>query len=552
MKRTYEKKSAQPVASVKTTTLNLQTRGFALSQPELDEGVLSQPRNTSSENLLEKLISTSKPKSALPIQRKSQNRLKEARMPIQAKLNIGEPNDKYEKEADDTASKVVQQINSPTQDKPVQRQESMEEENEELQMKPISSIQRDDSMEEEELQMKSLVQRRENLGGGEAPTDLESSIQSARGGGQSLDAGLQTKMGQALRADFSGVKVHTGSQSDQLNQSIQAKAFTTGQDVFFRQGAYNPSSKEGQELIAHELTHVVQQSTTGVIRRDDEVKVKALKDLGANYNVFLMEVDGEKCVMKFQGQKSCQEEIMLGLMGKIIGLEYTEPKLVKPGEGDHQLYVDTIKTTFKIDPTASNGSWLMIMPMEKFHENQVCLSEVGFEKYGMAYAFDLFTYGRDKWNDDMLSNLFVSDTGNFIMLDTNTKLNGTQKMSDEGTARMKERLSRVTRKKYFEFAMKSAGKAADDITKSQRKELKGAFLKGIVKGMEEILKHSDEIIELQAETSKRTKELTGKDSPSGFISDLDMNNHLENLSKVLKSKSSISSEGRVYKFVTKF
>ena len=190
---------------------------------------------------------------------------------IQAKLNIGEPNDKYEQEADDTASKVVQQINSPTQDKSVQKQESMEEEDE-LQMKPISSIQREESMEEEdELQMKSLVQKRENLNGGEASTDLESSIQSARGGGQALDTGLQTKMGQAMGADFSSVKVHTDSQSDQLNKSIQAKAFTTGQDVFFRQGAYEPSSRGGQELIAHELTHVVQQNGGAVQRMSPQI-----------------------------------------------------------------------------------------------------------------------------------------------------------------------------------------------------------------------------------------------------------------------------------------
>lgn len=61
-------------------------------------------------------------------------------------------------------------------------------------------------------------------------------------------------------ADFSGVKVHTDAQADQLNRSVQARAFTTGQDVFFRQGEYNPASRGGQELIAHELTHVVQQN----------------------------------------------------------------------------------------------------------------------------------------------------------------------------------------------------------------------------------------------------------------------------------------------------
>jgi hypothetical protein len=222
-----------------------------------------------------------------PVQRKFENHLRAKnaqKMALQPKLAIGEPNDKYEQEADATASKVVQQINSPMQDQSVQKQESIEEEEElqmkpissiqreameeeeELQMKPISSIQREAMEEEEELQMKPLVQRRENLGGGEASTDLESSIQSARGSGQSLDANLQRSMGQAMGADFSGVKVHTDSQSDQLNKSIQAKAFTTGQDVFFRQGAYEPSSQGGQELIAHELTHVVQQNGGAVQR----------------------------------------------------------------------------------------------------------------------------------------------------------------------------------------------------------------------------------------------------------------------------------------------
>ena len=265
MSRTYdhEKKPSQSTTSVQPTASFLQTRGFAPIQTDLDENATFRPSGYT-ENFLEKLINQRNTASSdMPVQRKPHSRLKaiaSQHMAIQAKLNIGEPNDKYEQEADATASKVVQQINSPTQNQSVQKQESMEEE-EELQMKPISSIQREAAMEEEEeLQMKSLVQRRENLGGGEASTDLESSIQSARGGGQSLDTGLQTKMGQAMGADFSGVKIHTDSQSNQLNKSIQAKAFTTGQDVFFSQGAYNPSSQGGQELIAHELTHVVQQN----------------------------------------------------------------------------------------------------------------------------------------------------------------------------------------------------------------------------------------------------------------------------------------------------
>ncbi|WP_427161535.1 eCIS core domain-containing protein [Aliinostoc sp. HNIBRCY26] len=147
--------------------------------------------------------------------------------PVQAKLAIGAPGDKYEQEADRTAKLVVQRINAP-------------------------AIARSTS--------EPSIQRRGGLEGGEASTDLESAITSARSRGQPLDAGLQAKMSTAMGADFSGVRVHTDAQSDQLNRSIQAKAFTTGQDVFFRQGEYQPGSRGGQELIAHELTHVVQQS----------------------------------------------------------------------------------------------------------------------------------------------------------------------------------------------------------------------------------------------------------------------------------------------------
>ena len=64
----------------------------------------------------------------------------------------------------------------------------------------------------------------------------------------------------AFDANFSGVKVHTDGESDQLNKSLNSRAFATGQDIFFSQGAYNPGSRDGQELLAHELTHIVQQN----------------------------------------------------------------------------------------------------------------------------------------------------------------------------------------------------------------------------------------------------------------------------------------------------
>ncbi len=84
-------------------------------------------------------------------------------------------------------------------------------------------------------------------------------INSARSGGRPLDSAMQQQMGARLGYDFSHVNVHSDGESDELSQQLHARAFTTGQDVFFRQGAYDPGSSSGQELLAHELSHVVQQ-----------------------------------------------------------------------------------------------------------------------------------------------------------------------------------------------------------------------------------------------------------------------------------------------------
>lgn len=98
----------------------------------------------------------------------------------------------------------------------------------------------------------------------EAGADVETAIQSARGNGRPLDGSARIQMESAFGTDFSAVRVHTGTQSDTLNQALSARAFTAGQDIFFRDGEYNPGNSNGRELLAHELTHVVQQ--TGAVQ----------------------------------------------------------------------------------------------------------------------------------------------------------------------------------------------------------------------------------------------------------------------------------------------
>lgn len=110
----------------------------------------------------------------------------------------------------------------------------------------------------------SAVQRflaqRNAQGAADVDEETAAAINQQRGSGQTLDDNMAVRAGQAMGHDFSNVTVHTDSEADQLSQALGARAFTTGSDIFFKEGTYNPASSDGQHLIAHELTHVVQQS----------------------------------------------------------------------------------------------------------------------------------------------------------------------------------------------------------------------------------------------------------------------------------------------------
>ncbi len=96
--------------------------------------------------------------------------------------------------------------------------------------------------------------------GGPLDRSVASDIDRARGGGDTLPVGLRSSWSEATGADLTGVRVHRGAEAHRLNQAVGARAFTVGSDIFFSDGAYDPSSGDGQELIAHEVTHVVQQA----------------------------------------------------------------------------------------------------------------------------------------------------------------------------------------------------------------------------------------------------------------------------------------------------
>ena len=100
--------------------------------------------------------------------------------------------------------------------------------------------------------------------GGAVGDDFEAGLR--RSSGRPLDDPVRRSMEQSFGADLSGVRVHTGPTSKALNESISAKAFTVGSDVHFRDGMPDTSSSSGQHLLAHELTHTLQQGGGGAHR----------------------------------------------------------------------------------------------------------------------------------------------------------------------------------------------------------------------------------------------------------------------------------------------
>lgn len=163
---------------------------------------------------------------------------------LQPKLEVGRADDPLELEADRTAAIVMQRLaegissHLDGDDRPVRR-----------------AVQPDgggDSI---------------SAAGGAIDPATERAISAS--GGTALDPMARSSMESAFGADFSAVRIHTGSKADNLNERLGARAFTTGSDVFVRSGDYSPQTAEGQRLLAHELTHVVQQGGVRRTRRTE-------------------------------------------------------------------------------------------------------------------------------------------------------------------------------------------------------------------------------------------------------------------------------------------
>ena len=190
---------------------------------------------------------------------------RQRRLTIQAKLAVGAADDQYEREADRVAAQVMQRSESAAPQ--VQRQPSAEKDDEEkmIRAKPLAAaitplVQRQEMAKKEDEEEETPIQRRGIGTVTSAEPGVERGIEQARAGGQPLPDELRARMEQAFGADFSRVRVHADGEADRLNRALESRAFITGHDLFFKRGEYNSGSPEGQKLIAHELTHVIQQT----------------------------------------------------------------------------------------------------------------------------------------------------------------------------------------------------------------------------------------------------------------------------------------------------
>ena len=169
------------------------------------------------------------------------------RLAIQRKLSVGPANDPLEQEADTMADRVMR-------------------------MQEPGFVQRKchDCEKEEHLQ-------RQPTGDGQPAVSDQTAdtIRSSAGKGSVLDGSAASFMSSRMGNDFGDIKIHTDGEAVQLSRELSARAFTVGRDIYFNEGEYQPGSESGRHLLAHELTHTVQQGgTQPVVQKKDAVPDK--------------------------------------------------------------------------------------------------------------------------------------------------------------------------------------------------------------------------------------------------------------------------------------
>ena len=186
--------------------------------------------------------------------------------PIQFKLKIGQPGDIYEREADAMADRVINTNTSETK-----LQTKLEQSK--IQIAPFKPT----------IQTKSTLPKvaSDNT---TCSDQIATQLDVSKGKGSPLDEATRSRMEPTFGADFSNVRIHTDRKATQLSQDLGAQAFTHGSDIYFNTDKYDPESRGGQHLLAHELTHTIQQGESKIRKQslESEGKVSELENKYSN------------------------------------------------------------------------------------------------------------------------------------------------------------------------------------------------------------------------------------------------------------------------------
>ncbi|WP_160717572.1 DUF4157 domain-containing protein [Chitinophaga solisilvae] len=220
--------------------------------------------------------------------------------PVQAKLKVHPADDVYEQEADAMADKVVQEAPAAAAGAP------QGGDDEGIQKKPLHNgfraaqrqraFESPTAMEQNSAHaagaMETPLQAKSSGDPSEAPSGVESQLDASKGSGEPLPEATRDKMESSFGNDFSDVRIHTGAAAAQMSDDLHARAFTHGKDIYFNEGEYKPDTPAGEHLLAHELTHTVQQAG-GVGRKKAGWAIqKATPAAGAtpSYKILLADV----------------------------------------------------------------------------------------------------------------------------------------------------------------------------------------------------------------------------------------------------------------------
>lgn len=207
---------------------------------------------------------------------------------VQAKLKMGQSGDKYEQEADTVAQQVVENTHGNSATK-VQQQPLAQTIKPGIQLKALEEDQVQKKSEEEEtlqakeeeetVQAKTEENEEETLQAKSQTTNtpttsIQERLKNNKHNGEPMAPATQTRMEQNFGTTLSAVRIHTDANAQKMSADIGAQAFTSGRDIYFNEGKYAPGSPEGDGLLAHELTHTIQQ---GAIATNKSVKTNSVK-----------------------------------------------------------------------------------------------------------------------------------------------------------------------------------------------------------------------------------------------------------------------------------